>query len=581
MNELRRLGLVLLLVAAVGPGCTGHVSSGPDGNTGPGGSGPGGTGPGGTGPGGSGPGGPGAGGTVTPGAVNPGRVTMHRLNRREYDNTIRDLIGLDLKPSTMFDFPEDEWGDGFNNNADVLNTSPLVIEKYLSSAQFVMDKALDPAPANAAVRSKIVVCNPAGTAEAECGKRIVNEFARRAFRRSVTADEVAPFVALIDSTKRLGESFDVGLAAALSGLLVAPEFLYRMELDATRGARRALNDFEIASRLSYFIHASTPDETLLAQAQAGKLKQPAEIAAQVKRLLADPKASAFTDTMVQQWMHTANLKFAAPDVKLFPKWQDSVKAALEQEMRAFMAPILAGQMPANDLLTAKYTYANRALAMYYGLAGAATVAADRFDRLAITDDRRGGVLRQGAYLVMTSHPTVNSPTFRGKWILEKLLCVVPPPVPANVPAFEPATVSGGTLRQKLETVHQMAGGACAGCHAIIDPMGFALEHYDSIGMWRDTDNNLPIDATGKMPNSDVMFDGAGQLTEAIANDPRFPACVAKHMLTYAMGRNITDADRPAIDDLGKQFAAGGFNLPSLVEAVARSPMMTAREAEKE
>jgi hypothetical protein len=506
---------------------------------------------------------------------------MRRLNRLEYDNSMRDLVGLDLKPSTMFDFPEDEWGDGFNNNADVLNTSPLVIEKYLNAAQFVLEKALDPAPANAAVRSKIVVCSPAGTAEAECGKKIVNEFARRAFRRSVTADEVAPFVALIDSAKKLGETFDVGLAAALSGLLVAPEFLYRIELDATRGARRALNDFEIASRLSYFIYASTPDETLLAQAQAGKLKQPAEIAAQVKRMLADPKASAFTDAMVQQWMHTVSLKFAGPDTKLFPKWQEPMKATMEREMIAFMAPILAGQAPAKDLLTAKYTYADRTLATYYGLTGASNVAADKFDRVALTDDKRGGVLRQGAYLVMTSHPNVNSPTFRGKWILEKLLCVTPPPVPANVPAFDPGTVPTGTLRQKLEMVHQKMGAACAGCHAIIDPMGFALEHYDSAGLWRDKEGGLDIDATGKMPETDVPFDGAAQLTEAIANDARFPACVAKHMMTYAMGRNVTDADKPFIADLGKQFAAGGFNMPSLVEAVAKSPMMTAREAEKE
>jgi hypothetical protein len=574
----RGLRRAALLVVTVGWGCTGSVSGPPNGNTGSGG--PGDNGQNGGGPNNMGSGGNG-GGVGTPSAQKPGRVTMRRLNQREYDNTIRDLVGLDLKPSAMFEFPEDEWGDGFNNNADILNTSPLVIEKYLNASQFAIDKALDPAPANATVRSKIVTCNPAGAAEAECGRKIVNEFARRAFRRVVTPEEVAPFVALIDSAKKLGETFEVGLAAALSGLLVAPEFLFRMEIDGMRGAQRALNDYEIASRLSYFIFASMPDEELLKQAQAGTLKQPAQIGTQVKRMLADPKASAFTEVMVQQWMNTVGLKFTAPNPATFPKWQEPLKAAMEQELKAFMAPILGGQASAKELLTARYTYANRALATYYGLSGANAVASDKFDRVPIMDDKRGGVLRQGAFLVMNSHPDSNSPTHRGKWILEKLLCIVPPPAPADIPAFDPKQVTTGTLRQKLESVHQKLGTACNSCHAIIDPMGFALEHYDAAGLWRDTEDGLKIDASGKMPGTDVPFDGAAQLTEAIANDARFPACVAKHLMTYAMGRNVTDSDRPYLDELGKQFAAGGFNMPSLVEAVAKSPMMTAREAEKE
>ncbi|HEY0706698.1 MAG TPA: DUF1592 domain-containing protein [Polyangia bacterium] len=559
---------------ATGFGCTGSVGGGPSDN---------GTTGGGAGDNGQSGGGNGgaSGSTGTPSAQKPGRVTMRRLNQREYDNTIRDLVGIDLKPSAMFEFPEDEWGDGFNNNADILNTSPLVIEKYLNASQFAIDRALDPSPANAAVRSKIVICNPTGAAEAECGKKIVTEFARRAFRRAVTPEEVAPFVALIDSAKKLGETFEVGLAAALSGLMVAPEFLFRIEFDSMRGAQRPLNDYEIASRLSYFIYASMPDEELLKQAQAGTLKQPAQIGAQVKRMLADSKASAFTEVMVQQWMNTVGLKFTGPNPATFPKWQEPLKAAMEQELKAFMAPILGGQASAKELLTARYTYANRALATYYGLSGANSMASDKFDRIAITDDKRGGVLRQGAFLVMNAHPDSNSPTHRGKWILEKLLCVVPPPAPADIPAFDPKQVTTGTLRQKLESVHQKLGSACNTCHAIIDPMGFALEHYDAAGLWRDTEDGMKIDASGKMPLTDVPFDGAAQLTEAIANDARFPACVAKHLMTYALGRNVTDSDRPYLDELGKQFAAGGFNMPSLVEAVAKSPMMTAREAEKE
>ena len=204
---------------------------------------------------------------------------------------------------------------------------------------------------------------------------------------------------------------------------------------------------------------------------------------------------------------------------------------------------------------------------------------DRFEKVAVTDGRRGGVLRQGSYLVHTSHPTTHSPTNRGKFILDKLLCVRVPPPPGNVPAFVPSAEPTGTLRQKLEKLHVGLGAACAGCHAIIDPPGFALEHYDGAGLWRDMDNGLPVDATGTVPGTDTKFNGAAELSKEIAKDPRFPACLAKQVLTYATGRHLGDKDQPLIDDLGKKFAASGMKFPQLVELVATSPAMTHRQAE--
>lgn len=519
------------------------------------------------------------GGTIIlpPGEADPGRVTAHRLNAREYDNTIRDLVGLDLTPSQQFEFPEDEWGDGFNNDANVLTVSPLSIEKYLAAAQFVIAQALD--PINAAARQRILLCDPNDAAATTCVTDIVAEFARRAFRRPLEVDEVTPYVGLVDLAIAQGDTVEVGLHSALSAVLVAPDFLYRVEPDPQPDVIRALNGFELASRLSYFVWASMPDEELFTAAAANGLGTPEQIKAQVQRMLADPKSSAFVDVMVEQWMQTIALDFVAPDTTVFPNWPASLEVALEQEVRAFLAPILAGTVPATDLLTADYTYANAALGQYYGLPDATTLPFDELVRVTLPDNRRGGVLRMGSFLLLTSHPDTHSPTRRGKWILDRLLCRKPPPPPADVPLFDPNVSSDGTLRQKLEMLHQGAATSCATCHTLIDPMGFALENYDGVGLWRDMDNGLPVDASGIMPETGVPFNGAAELSVAIAADPRFASCVSQQMLTYALGRHTTAMDRALIDNLGMQLSTGGFNMAALVESVATSNAMILRHAE--
>jgi hypothetical protein len=514
---------------------------------------------------------------LPPGEADPGRVTAHRLNAREYDNTIRDLVGLDLKPSAQFEFPADEWGDGFDNDADVLTVSPLSVEKYLAAAQSVIAQALD--PANAVARQGILVCDPSDAANATCVDQILGAFARRAFRHPIEAGELVPYLTLVDLALTHGDDVERGLNNALAAMLVAPDFLYRIEPDPQADVIRALNGFELASRLSYFIWASMPDEELFAAAEQGALSTPDQIAAQVQRMLADAKSSAFLDVLVKQWMHTVELDFAEPDVRVFPSWQPSLEVSMEQETRAFLAPILAGEAPATDLLTANYSFVNQALAQYYGLPDATQIPADQFVRVTLPDARRGGVLRQGSFLVLTSHPDTHSPTRRGKWILDRLLCRKPPPPPPDVPAFDPNVSSDGTLRQKLESLHQGAASSCAACHALIDPMGFALENYDGVGLWRDLDNGQPVDASGTMPETGVSFNGAAELSAAIAADPRFASCVSQQLLTYALGRHTTAADRSAIDALGQGFANGGYNLANLVTSVATSNAMTLRHSE--
>jgi hypothetical protein len=569
--------LMAVLMGLAAAGCGGGSDGGSQPPTPPGQSGTGGRGgsPGNTGTGGN-------SGVATPGGFASGRVTMRRLNSIEYDNTIRDLLGVDLaqaaRPSVKFQFPADEWGDGFFNDGDVLSSSPLTVEKFLSAAQYAVDLALDPAPTNPA-RARIVTCDFAGAAEAACLPKIVGEFARRAFRRPVATDELGPYLGLVDVAKGKGSSAEVGLKLALSAILVAPDFLFRMEIDPSPGQTRQLNDFELASRLSYFIWASMPDEELFTRAKEGVLGKPEEIAKQVKRLLGDGRSSSFSAAMSEQWMLTMALAFAKPEKATFPTWDDSLRDAMAGEVKAFLTPVLSGQVSAEDLVTGKYVYANRALGTFYGLPGAASLPVDRFEKVAVTDGRRGGVLRQGSFLVHTSHPDSHSPTIRGKFILDRLLCVKVPLPPANVPLFIPGAEATGTLRQKLTKLHHGMGGSCAACHALIDPMGFALENYDGAGLWRDKDNNLPVDATGTMPGTGVPFNGAEELSQAIAKDERFAACMAKQVLTYATGRHLGDGDRPLIEDLGKKFAAGGMKFPALVELVATSPAMTHRLAE--
>jgi len=523
--------------------------------------------------GGSGPGSGGSAGVPVTGMGSPGRVTLRRLNAREYDNTIRDLIGIDLKPSVSQEFPADEWGDGFDNDGDILTTSPLLFEKYLSAAELVIETAF----ADPTARTKIMPCEPSGATEATCVSTTVSEFARRAWRRPVTSEDLAPYIGLVDVAKGKGDTTEVGVRLALSALLTSPDFLFLVEPDPVPNVVRQLNDYELASRLSYFIWSSMPDETLFQVAATGTLVTTAEIVKQVQRMLADPKASAFSDVLARQWMQTVVLDFSSPNTTFYPAWKESLREAMKQEMVSFLGPIISGAAPATDLLAANYTYANRELAEFYGLPNAASLT-DTFQKVEVDVSRRGGVLRQGSFLVLTSHPDSNSPTKRGKWILERLLCSPPEPPPGDVPALDRNTPFQGTLRQRLETLHT-SQAVCAGCHAMIDPLGFALENYDAIGLWRDMDNGYPIDPSGTMPVTNVPFANAAELTQAIAADPRFPACVAKQILTFALGRHTTEDDRAAIDAMGAEFAMNGSLLPKLVELVATSPAMTSRATE--
>ena len=519
-------------------------------------------------------GGSGGGAALPTGPIVAGRVTLHRLNNAELDATARDLLGVDLRPSVTFQFPPDEFGEGFDNNADVLTLAPLKVEKYLAMARALAAAAVDPAGPS---RAKVLVCTSPAEAEATCLPKIAAAFASRAFRRPVTAPEVADLVASALTARQQGASFERAVQVLLEGLLLSPEFLFRVEVDPAGGAAHPLAPYELASRLSYFLWGTMPDEALFAAAGQNALTTEAQVLAQVRRMLADPKAAALGATLSAQWMQSLALADAAPDAALFPGFDGALREAMAEETRRTFEEILKGEVNAKSLLVSDHVFVNGRLAQHYGLALSPAPGASFVK--AAAGPRRGGVLTTGTFLTINAHAKTNSPTRRGKWILERVLCEAPPPPPANVPLLDPASVPTGSLRQKMEQVHQARGAACSGCHKSFDPLGFALEHYGPTGQWRDTDDGYAIDASGTLNGTTRSFDGAQSLAQVLAEDPRFPRCLARKLLTFALGRGLTAADAPALDAVTARFAGQDLRFPALIEAVATSVPFTQRQGE--
>jgi hypothetical protein len=489
---------------------------------------------------------------------------------------------VDLKPSKAFAFTADEFGEGFDNNADMLTLAPVDGENYLRATREIAARALDPA-----VRARIMVCDPARSGEAPCAAQIVKAFATRAFRRPVTDQELATYTELVTMARAQGDDFERGVRLAVQAILLAPDFLFRVEEDPAPGVVHALGDYELASRLSYFLWASMPDEALFAKAGQRALTKPEEIVAQVRRMLADPRASVLSTNLVRQWLQTSELgpEKKNPDAKLFPGFDEPLRQAMQRETEAFFAEIFRGQVSATELLTGTSVFVNRRLAQHYGLPNAAALPAADFQRVKVTDGRRGGYLRQASFLTLTSKNDTHQPVVRGKWVLDRILCSPPPAPPPNVPTFSPndrSTAEGqasGTVRQKLEMLHHRRPD-CRSCHIAMDQLGFAFEHYDGIGSWRDTENGLPVDASGTLVETGARFDGAGELIDLLARDNRFAACLARKIFTYALGRGMRPADQPVLDEAAAALAKGGFRFPQLLELVAASPLTTSRQGEE-
>jgi hypothetical protein len=361
-------------------------------------------------------------------------------------------------------------------------------------------------------------------------------------------------------------------------MLVSPNFLFRIERDPDPRNPELVHEvspFELASRVSYFLWSSMPDDELLTLAESGKLRNPRVLEAQVDRMLADPRASAFAANFAGQWLETRNLDAVKPDPDKFKEWNPELRDAMKTETTMFFEHVLRENRPVTDFLNADYTFLNERLATHYGIEG---VTGSEFRRVALKTDRRGGVLSQGAVLTVSSYPTRTSPVIRGKYVLQNLLGMPPPPPPADVPLLEEsAGAESKSVREQLE-VHR-ANPTCASCHRNMDPLGFGLENYDAIGRWRDADGEFPVDASGTLP-SGQPFTTAGEMRALLLLQlPQFSRALTEKMLTYALRRGLKPYDRRTVESIHRAVADDGYHFRTLVHQIVKSLPFQARRGE--
>jgi len=430
-------------------------------------------------------------------------------------------------------------------------------------------------------RDKIFVCKPAGAADdTACANRILANLARRAYRRPVTPSDVEPPMKFYKQARDRGENFDGGIRSGLARILSSPSFLYRIEKDPTTlraGAAHSVSDIELASRLSFFLWSSIPDEKLLNAAVAGQLRAPGVLEQQVRRMVADDRADALVSNFAGQWLQLRNLEAkVAPDLLMFPDFDDNTRRAFRRETEMLFGYILRENRSVLELLNADYTFVNERLAKHYGIRG---VYGERFRMVKLTDPIRFGLLGHGSILSLTAVATRTSPVYRGKYILSNLLDTPPIPPPPNVPTLEESNKTGAvqakTLREQVE--RHRAVQPCAGCHAIIDPPGFALEHFNSIGQWRESDEQgRSIDANGVLADG-TKVDGPIALRNAILKRPEaFATVITTRLMTYALGRGLEPSDMPIVRKIVKKAALEDYRFSAIISGIVESPLFQMR-----
>jgi mono/diheme cytochrome c family protein len=424
------------------------------------------------------------------------------------------------------------------------------------------------APAKPSALARLVGTKPKSVDQTAAARGIIAPFARRAWRRPVEAAEVDRLLKLYDLARAQGDSFEAGVKLAMKAVLVSPHFLFIGDTPPAlvpSAEPRPLDEFALATRLSYFIWSSMPDDELLDLAERGQLR--ANLAPQVRRMLASPKARALVDNFAGQWLQIRSLETFQPDKKLFPDYDPALRTAMQRETELFFERVMREDRSVFDFLTGDYTFVNARLAKLYGLPG---VNGDEFQLVSLAGTPRRGVLTQASILTLTSNPTRTSPVKRGKWVLENLLGTPPPPPPPTVPSLDDASRQlTGSLRQQME--QHRANATCASCHARMDPIGFSLENFNAIGAWRDKDGESPIDASGKLVSGD-SFAGAAELANLLADKKRrdYLHCLAEKMLTYALGRGPEYYDRPALDQIVHALNHDQDRFSGLILAVAQS-----------
>ena len=428
-------------------------------------------------------------------------------------------------------------------------------------------------------RRRIFVCEPTKPEDEDgCAKKILSALMHRAYRRPATDADLESPIKFYREARAEGD-FDAGIESALSSILVNPQFLFRVERDpagiAPHTAYR-ISDLELASRLSFFLWSSIPDDELLDLAERNELSKPEVFEQQVQRLLADGRSRNLATNFAGQWLYLRNLDAMTPDLRLFPDFDDNLRQAFRRETELFFESVLNEDRSVTDLLKSDYTFLNERLAKHYGIEH---VYGSRFRRVSLGDDSvRGGLLRQGSILTVTSYATRTSPVIRGKWILENLLGSPPPKPPANVPSLKDNTVSA-TLSVRERLAEHRANAACAICHSKIDPVGFSLEEFDAVGRWRTAEEGKPIDATGGLPDG-TEFTGVSGLEQALLNRPEiFVRTVTEKLFTFALGREVEHFDAPAIRKIIRDARAQNYRLSAIVMGIATSTPFQMRMSE--
>ena len=657
---------------------------------------------------------------------NPGRPTLHRLNRTEYGNAVRDLLALEIDVTELL--PADDIGYGFDNIGDVLQVSPVLLERYLSAARKIsraavgdttmpvsyqtytiphgliqLDRSSEAAPVGSrggtivrhlfpvdgeyeisvtlqrsrddqylglererkldlrlddqrlklfaiagsakkvvlgggtppdahlkirvpvkagtrelaatflkdtllkegiiervrddavptyfegvgsitvagpfnvqgpgktVTRDKIFVCHPSGAAEEQaCAKKILSTLAHRAYRRPLGDGDMTQLLALYNAGAQNG-GFESGVRLALQKILVSPGFLFRAEVDppgAAPGTVYKISDVELASRLSFFLWSSIPDDELLAVAESGRLPEPSVLQGQVKRMLADPRSQALVKNFSGQWLFLRNIARISPDTTAYPNFDENLRQALAKETELLIESQVREDRSVADLLSTDYTFLNQRLAEHYGIKG---VYGNEFRRVKLEDPNRYGLLGQASILTVTSYPNRTAPTIRGKWVLEQLLGTPPPPPPPNVPSLkDDATTQKLTMRQRME--QHRASPTCAACHRLMDPVGFALENYDGLGGWRvsTAPGSGPIDSSGALPDG-TSFNGPAGLRDVLMKKrDLFVETFTERLLTYALGRGLEEYDQPVIRKITRDAAADDQKWSSIILGIVKS-----------
>ncbi|WP_411825497.1 DUF1592 domain-containing protein [Luteolibacter sp. AS25] len=495
--------------------------------------------------------------------TDPGRTTIHRLNKNEYNYTIRDLFGLKIRPAD--NFPEDGSGEsGFDNNADTLFLPALLVENYFEAAGVIVAEIY----ADPSLRRRYIISRPAGNVSAdEAAEKILRHWSSFIYRKPANEEEVARLVSLFRKEAEQ-KNFDEAMQMPLYAMLISPNFLYRSSLTEPAEDPQPIEDFELASRLSYFLWSSMPDRELFKLASEGKLQDPAVFEAQVKRMLLDDKSKTLGMHFGGQWFGWEELRSSAnPDQEKYPGFTFQIRVLLYQESMMFFNDLLQNNGSINSFLNSDYTFLNDTLAKFYRIPG---VEGSQLRRVKLTDKNRGGVLGMGSVLTATSIPLRSSPSIRGAFVVRDILGIPLPEPPMNVEQLpeDDREVHGKTFRDSLEQHREDVN--CKSCHAMIDPIGFGLEAFDAIGRFRTSQNGIPLDTNGTMPDGS-SFAGPAELKVALMKQKEpFTRNMVSKILTYAIGRDITPYDRPVIKEITDKVIADNGSIHTAFIEVAKS-----------